>query len=49
MPTSESDGADPGKILVSDRVLEHLDPGTATAKKRRFSAKGAPKDLSAYA
>lgn len=44
-----SESAKPGEILVSDRVLEQLAPGAAAAKKRRFSAKGAPPDLAAYA
>jgi adenylate cyclase len=44
-----AEAAKPGEILVSDRVLEKLDPGAAEAKRRRFSAKGAPKDLDAYA
>ena len=44
-----ADAAKPGEILVSDRVLERLDPAVAEAKKRRFSAKGAPKDVDAYA
>ncbi|HEU5106706.1 MAG TPA: adenylate/guanylate cyclase domain-containing protein [Solirubrobacterales bacterium] len=44
-----ADAAKPGELLVSDRVLERLRPDTAEAKKRRFSAKGAPKDLGAYA
>jgi adenylate cyclase len=43
------DAAKPGEILVSDRALEELPPGTAEAKKRRFSAKGAPKGMAAYA
>lgn len=43
-----ADAAKPGEILVSDRVLERLDPGAVEAKKRRFSAKGAPGDLAAY-
>ena len=43
------DAAKPGEVLVSDRVLEKLAPGTAEAKKRRFSAKGAPRGMSAYA
>jgi adenylate cyclase len=42
-----ADAAKPGEVLVSDRVLETL-PG-AEAKKRRFSAKGAPKEIDAYA
>jgi adenylate cyclase len=44
-----ADAAKPGEILVSDRALEKLAPGTAEAKKRRFSAKGAPKGMTAYA
>ena len=42
-----ADAAKPGEVLVSDRALETL-PG-AEAKKRRFSAKGAPKEIDAYA
>lgn len=41
--------AKPGEVLVSERALENLPPESAEAKKRRFSAKGAPKDMSAYA
>jgi adenylate cyclase len=43
------DAAKPGEVLVSDRALLKLDPNTVTAKGRRFRAKGAPKDLGAYA
>jgi len=43
------DAAKPGEILVSDRVLLQLDPNAVISKKRRFRAKGAPKDLAAYA
>ncbi len=43
-----ADAAKPGEILVSDRALDQLAPGTAEAKKRRFSAKGAPKGMAAY-
>jgi adenylate cyclase len=43
-----ADAAKPGEVLVSDRVVEKLDPGAAEAKKRRFSAKGTPKGLTAY-
>ena len=43
------DAAKPGEILVSDRVLEQLAPGAAEAKRRRFSAKGAPRGMDAYA
>jgi adenylate cyclase len=44
-----ADAAKPGEILVSGRALEELAPGSAEAKKRRFSAKGAPKGMAAYA
>jgi adenylate cyclase len=44
-----ADAAKPDEVLVSELVLERLAPGAAEAKKRRFSAKGAPKDLGAYA
>jgi adenylate cyclase len=44
-----AEAAKPGEILVSERALEKLPPGSVEAKKRRFSAKGAPKELSAYA
>jgi adenylate cyclase len=44
-----AEAAKPGEILVSGRALETLDPGAAEAKRRRFSAKGAPKGLEAYA
>ncbi|HWN73127.1 MAG TPA: adenylate/guanylate cyclase domain-containing protein [Solirubrobacterales bacterium] len=40
--------ANPGEILVSDRALLKLDPNRMTGKHRRFSAKGAPKDLAVY-
>ena len=43
-----AEAAKPGEILVSDRTLEALDPATVSAKKRRFSAKGAPSDLAAH-
>ncbi|HSC21175.1 MAG TPA: adenylate/guanylate cyclase domain-containing protein [Solirubrobacterales bacterium] len=43
------DAAKPGEILVSDRVLLQLDPNSVSSKNRRFRAKGAPKDLAAYA
>ncbi|MFL5833477.1 MAG: adenylate/guanylate cyclase domain-containing protein [Solirubrobacterales bacterium] len=44
-----AEAAKPGEILVSDRVLEKLGPDIAESKRRRFSAKGAPKDVDAYA
>jgi adenylate cyclase len=43
-----AEAAKPGEILVSGRTLEALDAGAVTAKKRRFSAKGAPPDLTAH-
>lgn len=44
-----ADAAKPGEILVSGQALEKLDPDAAAAKKRRFSAKGAPPGMAAYA
>jgi adenylate cyclase len=44
-----AEAARPGEVLVSDRITEKLPPGAAEARKRRFSAKGAPKGLTAYA
>ena len=44
-----ADAAKPDEILVSDPVRETLDSVVVDARKRRFNAKGAPKDLSAYA
>lgn len=41
--------AKPGELLVSNHTLEKLEPGAASAKKRRFSAKGTPSELTAYA
>jgi len=41
--------ARPGEILVSETCLAELDPGAVTAAKRRFRAKGAPRDLTAFA
>lgn len=41
--------AKPGELLVSNHTLAKLEPGMASAKKRRFSAKGAPSELTAYA
>jgi adenylate cyclase len=43
-----AEAAKPGEILVSGRTLGTLDPAAVTAKKRRFSAKGAPPDLTAH-
>lgn len=44
-----AEAARPDEILVSDRAREKLDPALVESKRRRFSAKGAPRDLSAYA
>ena len=41
--------AKPGEILVSDPTLASLDANAVLAAKRRFKAKGAPKDLTAHA
>lgn len=41
--------AKPGELLVSSHTLEKLEPGAVSAKKRRFSAKGTPAELTAYA
>ncbi len=40
--------AKPGEILVSDPIVEDLDPAEVSAKSRRFRAKGAPADLAAH-
>ena len=42
------EAASADEILVSGRVLELVDSEGIQAKKRRFKAKGAPKDLDAY-
>lgn len=44
-----AEAAEPGEVLVSDRTLEALGPLPLVARKRRFRAKGAPKDLGAHA
>jgi adenylate cyclase len=45
-----AEAAGPDEILVSDQVVEALgDAGVQTRRKRWFKAKGAPKDLAAYA
>jgi class 3 adenylate cyclase len=41
--------AKPEEILVSDTTLAQLPADAAEAKKRRFRAKGAPKEVDAYA
>jgi len=43
-----AEAAKPGEILVSDSTLAAIDPAAVSAKKRRFSAKGAPADLAAH-
>jgi adenylate cyclase len=43
-----ADAASADEILVSDRVVAAVDPARVAARKRRFKAKGAPKDLEAY-
>jgi adenylate cyclase len=42
------DAARPGEVLVSDRALLKLDPGSVAAKNRRFRAKGVPRGLAVY-
>jgi adenylate cyclase len=44
-----AEAAKPGEVLVSDPTLAALDPATVVASKRRFKAKGAPRDLAAHA
>lgn len=44
-----AEAAKPDEILVSGRARETLDSAAVESRKRRFSAKGAPKDLDAYA
>jgi adenylate cyclase len=43
-----ADAAKPGEVLVSDPILNALDPAATTARSRRFRAKGAPQDLAAH-
>jgi adenylate cyclase len=42
------EAAKPGEILASQAVVETLPSDAVEAKRRRFSAKGAPKDLAVY-
>jgi adenylate cyclase len=44
-----AEAAKPGEILVSDAALAKLPEDGTEAKKRRFSAKGTPKEIDAYA
>jgi len=45
-----AEAASAGEVLVSDRVLERIDTeGLELKRRRRFKAKGAPKDLEAHA
>jgi adenylate cyclase len=44
-----AEAAKPEEILVSDTALAQLPAGAAAARKRRFRAKGAPKEVDAYA
>ncbi|HEU5062336.1 MAG TPA: adenylate/guanylate cyclase domain-containing protein [Solirubrobacterales bacterium] len=43
------DAANPGEIIGSQAVVDRLDADAVEAKRRRFSAKGAPKGLRVYA
>ena len=42
------EAAKPGEILGSGALVESLGAGAVEAKRRRFSAKGAPKELAVY-
>jgi adenylate cyclase len=44
-----AEAAEPGEILVSDRTLQALESTVVRARKRQFSATGAPPDLAVYA
>ena len=44
-----ADAASGNEVLVSDVVCERLDEERLKLKKRRFKAKGAPKELTVYA
>jgi adenylate cyclase len=44
-----AEAAQPDEILVSDRTLMALGPGMVTSAQRRFQARGAPANLTAYA
>ncbi len=44
-----AEAAEPGEILVSGPTLKSLDGAALTSTKRRFSAAGAPPDLTAHA
>jgi adenylate cyclase len=44
-----ADAASGGEVLVSDSVRRRLDEEGLKLKRRRFKAKGAPRDLSVYA
>jgi class 3 adenylate cyclase len=44
-----AEAASAGEVLVSDSVLERIQvDGLEVKRKRRFKAKGAPKDLEAH-
>ena len=44
-----AESAQPEEILVSDHALHALDPGSVSATRRQFNARGAPADLGAHA
>lgn len=44
-----ADAARPGEVLLSDTALAALGPEAVTARRRRFRAKGAPRELGAHA
>ena len=43
-----ADAASGGEVLVSETVRERLDESALKVKKRRFKAKGAPRDLAVF-
>jgi adenylate cyclase len=44
-----AESAQPDEILVSERTLQALDPGSVSATRRLFHARGTPADLVAHA
>ena len=44
-----AESAQPDEVLVSERTLRALDPGSVSARRRQFRAPGAPPDLIAHA
>jgi adenylate cyclase len=44
-----AESAQPAEVLVSERTLRALDPGSVSATRRQFRARGAPTDLVVHA